>query len=212
MAKMIKCATCGADIASNAKSCPNCGAKNKKPVYRRPIFIILLVIVILFGVRSFNVARQHNSYVEKGYAILKFDDGTEMRSWDLNKIEDESSVKATTYVGKEVNTTIQITNISPHFIEDGVGCIVHHHFERQAFVSLLVSAILNGLFHHAESGLTFDHFNQCRILVRSGVACLFQRGLGSNDSAVGEIISEQILHGKTFLVLLAPCVFLGRHR
>lgn len=57
MAKMIKCATCGADIASNAKSCPNCGAKNKKPVYRRPIFIILLVIVILFGVRSFNVAR-----------------------------------------------------------------------------------------------------------------------------------------------------------
>lgn len=127
MAKMIKCATCGANIASNAKSCPNCGAKNKKPVYRRPIFIILLVIVILFGVRSFNVARQHNSYVEKGYAILEFDDGTEMRSWDLNKIEDESSVKATTYVGKEVNTTIQITNISPHFIEDGVGCIRFSH-------------------------------------------------------------------------------------
>lgn len=127
MAKMIKCATCGADIASNAKSCPNCGAKNKKPVYRRPIFIILLVIVILFCVRSFNVARQHNSYVEKGYAILKFDDGTEMRSWDLNKIEDERSVKATTYVGKEVNTTIQITNISTHFIEDGVGCIRFSH-------------------------------------------------------------------------------------
>lgn len=85
--------------------------------------------------------------------------------------------------------------------------IVHHHFERQAFVSLLVSAILNGLFHHAESGLTFDHSNQCRILVRSGIACLFQRGLGSNDSAVGEIISEQIFHDKTFLMLLASCVF-----
>lgn len=68
--------------------------------------------------------------------------------------------------------------------------IVHHHFERQAFVSLLVSAILNGLFHHAESGLTFDHLNQRLVLVRSGIACLFQRGLGSNDSVVGEIISE----------------------
>lgn len=64
-----------------------------------------------------------------------------------------------------------------------------------------------GLFHHAESGLTFDHFNQCRILVRSGIACLFQRGLGSNDSVVGEIISKQILHSKTFLMLLASCVF-----
>ena len=31
MSKMIKCKTCGADIASSAKSCPGCGAKNKKP-------------------------------------------------------------------------------------------------------------------------------------------------------------------------------------
>ena len=77
---------------------------------------------------------------------------------------------------------------------------------------MLFRSILNDLLDHAESGLRFDHLNQRLVLVRSGIACLFQRGLGSNDSAVGEIISEQILHGKTFLVLLAPCVFLGRHR
>lgn len=30
MAKMVKCKTCGADIAKSAKICPHCGAKNKK--------------------------------------------------------------------------------------------------------------------------------------------------------------------------------------
>ncbi|NOW20903.1 rubrerythrin [Clostridium saccharobutylicum] len=32
MSKMIKCKTCGADIASSAKTCPSCGAKNKKAI------------------------------------------------------------------------------------------------------------------------------------------------------------------------------------
>ncbi|MCU6061082.1 zinc-ribbon domain-containing protein, partial [Clostridioides difficile] len=31
MSKMIQCKSCSKEIASNAKSCPNCGAKNKKP-------------------------------------------------------------------------------------------------------------------------------------------------------------------------------------
>ena len=33
-AKLIKCKSCGADIAANAKTCPQCGAKNKKPFYK----------------------------------------------------------------------------------------------------------------------------------------------------------------------------------
>lgn len=51
MAKMIKCKTCGADIASNAKACPQCGAKNKKPIYKRWWFyvLVLLVVVIIAG-------------------------------------------------------------------------------------------------------------------------------------------------------------------
>ena len=46
MAKMIHCKTCSKEIASNAKSCPNCGAKNKKPIYKRPWFIIIMFFVI----------------------------------------------------------------------------------------------------------------------------------------------------------------------
>lgn len=45
--KMTVCKSCGAEIASSAKSCPNCGAKNKKPIYKRAWFIILVILVVL---------------------------------------------------------------------------------------------------------------------------------------------------------------------
>ena len=51
MSKMINCKSCGAEIASSAKSCPKCGAKNKKPIYLRWWFIaiVLLVVIGAFG-------------------------------------------------------------------------------------------------------------------------------------------------------------------
>ena len=53
--KMTTCAHCGAEIASSAKVCPNCGGKNKKPIYKRPWFIVvavLLAIVIISSIGS----------------------------------------------------------------------------------------------------------------------------------------------------------------
>lgn len=47
MAKMIKCKTCNAEIASSAKRCPSCGAKNKKPIYKRFWFILIAFFVII---------------------------------------------------------------------------------------------------------------------------------------------------------------------
>ena len=44
---MTTCKVCGAEIAKSAKICPKCGAKNKKPVYKRVWFWILIVIVIM---------------------------------------------------------------------------------------------------------------------------------------------------------------------
>jgi len=46
--KMIQCKTCGAGIAKNAKVCPSCGAKNKKPIYKR-CWLWALVIVFIIG-------------------------------------------------------------------------------------------------------------------------------------------------------------------
>lgn len=47
MSKMIKCKTCGVDIAKSAKSCPGCGAKNKKPFYTRWWFILIAIFIII---------------------------------------------------------------------------------------------------------------------------------------------------------------------
>lgn len=45
--KIIKCKSCGKEIAKNAKICPGCGAKNKKPFYLKWWFILIVIIVVI---------------------------------------------------------------------------------------------------------------------------------------------------------------------
>lgn len=49
MAKIVKCKTCGAEIANSAKVCPRCGAKQKKHV-------VLGVILVIFGILLISAA------------------------------------------------------------------------------------------------------------------------------------------------------------
>lgn len=48
--KLISCKHCGAQIAKAAKICPMCGGKNKKPIFLRPWFFVLLILVIIIAV------------------------------------------------------------------------------------------------------------------------------------------------------------------
>lgn len=50
--KMVTCKHCGTEIAASAKVCPKCGGKNKKPIYKRPWFIALIVIIIIGAIGS----------------------------------------------------------------------------------------------------------------------------------------------------------------
>lgn len=45
--KMIKCKTCNNNIAVSAKTCPYCGAKNKKPLHKRWWVWVIVIIVCL---------------------------------------------------------------------------------------------------------------------------------------------------------------------
>lgn len=45
--KLTTCKSCGAEIATNAKVCPNCGAKNKKPIYKRWWFWVIVALVLI---------------------------------------------------------------------------------------------------------------------------------------------------------------------
>lgn len=46
MGKMIQCKDCSKEISSSAKFCPSCGAKNKKPFYKKVWFWLFAVIII----------------------------------------------------------------------------------------------------------------------------------------------------------------------
>lgn len=45
--KLKKCETCGQEIAKSCKVCPNCGAKNKKPFYKKWWLWLIVVIVVV---------------------------------------------------------------------------------------------------------------------------------------------------------------------
>ena len=50
MSKMKKCKACSKEIATNAKSCPECGAKNKKLIYMvYGLWAIVFIIAIGTG-------------------------------------------------------------------------------------------------------------------------------------------------------------------
>lgn len=45
--KMVICRNCNTPISKSAKICPSCGAKNKKPFYKRGWFILLVLIAVI---------------------------------------------------------------------------------------------------------------------------------------------------------------------
>lgn len=55
MSKIINCKSCYNKIMSNTKTCPKCGAKNKKPFYKRWWFIIIVVVLLLSSCSSNDV-------------------------------------------------------------------------------------------------------------------------------------------------------------
>ena len=46
--KMRHCKYCGAEIAKTSGICPQCGAKYKKPIYKRFWFWLLIIVIIFF--------------------------------------------------------------------------------------------------------------------------------------------------------------------
>lgn len=45
--KLMNCKSCDHEIAKNAKICPNCGAKNKKPFFKKGWFWVIVVFVLI---------------------------------------------------------------------------------------------------------------------------------------------------------------------
>lgn len=133
MAKMIKCATCGADIASNAKSCPNCGAKNKKPVYKKPWLIILVFLIAVFAFNSLrytipgygtmtitrsNASSEITDTMETKEEIIKTTSKSILKEYEKNSINAEDI-----YLGAYATVKMKISSIGEDNVCDYKGKI-----------------------------------------------------------------------------------------
>lgn len=97
MEKMTNCKTCGQQIAKSAKRCPHCGAKNKKPIFKKWWFwvvVVLLIVVVATSGNSDEPART-DEFVSVGHTtdVQTDEAGTE----DAEKAE--APAKTEYYVG-----------------------------------------------------------------------------------------------------------------
>ena len=86
---MTTCRTCGSQIAKNAKTCPYCGSKNKKPIYKRGWFIALIVLLLIGVIGSSGGSDENSKAPEKSS-----DSSSPAKSasaYDAQKIYDESA-------------------------------------------------------------------------------------------------------------------------
>lgn len=86
--KMINCKVCNAQIAKSAKTCPNCGAKSKKPILKRWWFWVLAVLLLFTLVGSCSSPEAS----EDPAAPIANSDVSSSQSNDADKAEPQQTV------------------------------------------------------------------------------------------------------------------------
>ncbi len=120
--KMKKCSSCGADIASNAKTCPQCGAKNKKPIYKRWwVYAILALLIIGIAAGGGNNAKNSGSDA-KGSTAVSDSAGSASNSENNPSAAETEEVEATpepiTYTQYNVTDLFDALNSNAMKAED----------------------------------------------------------------------------------------------
>ena len=90
MAKLIQCKACSKEIAVNAKTCPNCGAKNKKPIYKRPGFIIIVFLLVVGAIAGGGNSTATNNGAIEVTPETKQSQKAEGDALDRNEVKEEA--------------------------------------------------------------------------------------------------------------------------
>ena len=119
--KMTICKHCGAEIAASAKTCPKCGGKNKKPIYKRVWFWILVAVLVLGiggmaggsgGSDSSNSTGANDSQAEEKAPEEETIEYTEVTTDELSDALESNAMNASdTYKGKYFAVTGRLSNI-----------------------------------------------------------------------------------------------------
>ena len=87
MAKLIKCASCGAEISKNAKACPHCGEPAPKKTSSFTWIVLILFVVGIFGSISSDISSSSSSTVSSQEKIAQQKIAKEQKA-QLEKVKD----------------------------------------------------------------------------------------------------------------------------
>ena len=92
--KLVTCKHCGEEIATGAKVCPKCGGKNKKPIYKRPWFIVLVVLIVIGAIGSAGGKDESSNTVSKENNTTTNDTVADNKDSSQKEVEEEISYTA----------------------------------------------------------------------------------------------------------------------
>ena len=160
--KLVTCKHCGEEIAAGAKVCPKCGGKNKKPIYKRPWFIILIVLIVIGAIGSAGGNdNQSDTSKDTNNAVVNEKDSTQKETEEisytaynvseLTRDLDSNAMKATDkYKNQYVELTgrlnvidssgkyISITPTDDEFAIIGVQCYIKNDDQKNAVMDMSI--------------------------------------------------------------------------
>lgn len=114
MDKMKNCKTCGAEMAASAKVCPACGAKNRKPFYKKVWFWLLILFVVVPTVSV--ISGSDGNYTSNGNNTPATSHSNGTVSSNTSVFDGDCGISASAEMGSSIigypELTISITNTS----------------------------------------------------------------------------------------------------
>ena len=152
---MTTCKHCGAEIAASAKVCPQCGGKNKQPIYKRWWFIVIVVLIVLSIIGSFGKDDNESHATEKAAGTSASSEQqieyTAYAVTELSQDLDDNALKASDkYKGQYVELTgrlnvidsdgkyISIVDSENEWAILGIHCSIKSDEQKQAVMNLSI--------------------------------------------------------------------------
>ena len=113
--KLVKCKSCGREIAKNAKSCPSCGAKQHQGAYIATAVVSALAVIAVIGVIDTTLGGNETDLTaaQNGSSVSQKNAGKEQKitfsgkqySAEYNGCSDPGAVQGAFYVNLKIKNT-----------------------------------------------------------------------------------------------------------
>ncbi len=100
---LTACKACGQEMAKNAKTCPHCGAKNKKPILKKWWFWVIIALFIAIIAGAGNSGSSNTDYSDANSEVSESNANTENSdsATQSDSSSDNSAQKETVSLSKQ---------------------------------------------------------------------------------------------------------------